>query len=144
MDFIFDLPRTQTGHDGIWTIIDHFNKQAHFIPVRKKISADQMARLFMQHIFKYHGMPKSIVSDKDPRMTSLFWKGLFENMGTTLKFSSTFHPQIDGQSEQANSTALDLLKCYVHDHKSQWEQYLPLVEFAYNNTVHTATGKAPF
>ncbi|MCO5547318.1 hypothetical protein L7F22_000766 [Adiantum nelumboides] len=144
MDFIFDLSRTQTGNDGIWTIICRFSKQAHFIPVRKKIKPDQMARLFMSNIFKYHGMPQSIVSDRDPRMTSLFWRGLFENMGTTHKFSSSFHPQRDGQSEEANSTVLDLLKCYVSEHKGKWEQYLPLVEYAYNNTVHSSNGKAPF
>ncbi|MCO5611318.1 hypothetical protein L7F22_065570 [Adiantum nelumboides] len=135
MDFIFDLPRTQTGNDGIWTIICRFSKQAHFIPVRKKIKPDQMARLFMSNIFKYHGMPQSIVSDRDPRMTSLLWRGLFENMGTTLKFSSSFHPQTDGQSEEANSTVLDLLKCYLSEHKGKWEQYLPLVEYAYNNSA---------
>ncbi|MCO5579505.1 hypothetical protein L7F22_033360 [Adiantum nelumboides] len=87
---------------------------------------------------------ESIVRDKDPHMTSLFWKALFENMGTTLKFSSSFHPQTDGQSEEANSIALDLLKCYVSKHKATWEHYQPMVEYAYNNTVHTSTGKAPF
>ncbi|MCO5601616.1 hypothetical protein L7F22_055739 [Adiantum nelumboides] len=89
-------------------------------------------------------MPQSIVSDRDLRMMSLFWKALFENMGTTLKFSSSFHPQTDRQSEEANSTLLDLLKCYVSEHKATWEHYLPLVDYAYNNTVHTSTGKAPF
>ncbi|MCO5555025.1 hypothetical protein L7F22_008564 [Adiantum nelumboides] len=77
-------------------------------------------------------------------MTSLFWRGLFENMGTTLKFSSSFHPQTDGQSEEANSTNLYLLKCYVSEHKEKWEQYFPLVEYAYNNTMHSSAGKAPF
>ncbi|MCO5587770.1 hypothetical protein L7F22_041722 [Adiantum nelumboides] len=124
--------------------IERFSKQAHFIPVRKKIKPDQMARLFMSNIFKYHGMPQSIVSDRDPRMTSLFWRGLFENMGTMLKFSSSFHPQTDGQAEEANSTVLDLLKCYVSEHKGKWEQYLPLVKYAYNNIVHSSTDKAPF
>ncbi|MCO5556804.1 hypothetical protein L7F22_010357 [Adiantum nelumboides] len=76
-------------------------------------------------------------------MTSLFWRSLFENMGTTLKFSFSFHPQTDGQSEVANSNVLDLLKCYVSKHKAKWEQYFPLVEYAYNNTVHSSTGKAP-
>ncbi|MCO5553853.1 hypothetical protein L7F22_007379 [Adiantum nelumboides] len=144
MDFVFDLPRTTTGNDGIWTIICRFSKQAHFIPVRKKIKPEHMVKIFMQNIFKYHGMPQSIVSDRDPRMTSLFWKALFENMGTTLKFSSSFHPQTNGQFEEANSTVLDLLKCYVSEHKAAWEQYLPLVEYAYNNKVHSSTGKAPF
>ncbi|MCO5555027.1 hypothetical protein L7F22_008566 [Adiantum nelumboides] len=144
MDFIFDLPRTPMGNDGIWTIICRFTKQAYFVPVRKKIKSKHMVKMFMQNVFKYHGMPQSIVSDRDPRMTSLFWKALFENMGTTLKFSSLFYPQTDGQSEEANSTVLDLLKCYVSEHKATWEHYLPLVEYAYNNTVHTSTGKAPF
>lgn len=89
-------------------------------------------------------MPKSIVGDKDPRTTSLFWRALFDNMGTKLSFLSAYHPQTDGQSEAANSAVLDLLKCYVADQKSAWEKYLPLVEFAYNNTIHASTGKAPF
>ncbi|MCO5607579.1 hypothetical protein L7F22_061776 [Adiantum nelumboides] len=103
-----------------------------------------MVELFMHNIFKYHGRPQSIVNDRDQRMTSLFWKALFENMDTTLKFSSSFHPQTDRQSEEANSIVLDLLKCYVSEHKETWEHYLPLVEYAYNNTVHTSAGKAPF
>ena len=144
MDFVTGLPRTQAGNDAIWTIVDRFSKQAHFIPVRKTIKADHMARIFLAQIFKHHGMPRSIVSDRDPRMTSLFWKALFENLGTKLKFSSAYHPQTDGQSEVANATVLDLLKSYVADRQTDWERYLPLVEFAYNNTVHSTTGKAPF
>ncbi|MCO5605914.1 hypothetical protein L7F22_060100 [Adiantum nelumboides] len=164
MDFIFDLPRTQSGHGGIWTIVDRFSKQTHFVPVKKTIKADHMAKLFIAQFFRYHGMPYSIVSNRDPKMTSLFWRALCENLGTTLKFSSLFHPHTDGQSELGyysqvfffvSSTdtravrdhkfsSLDLLKCYVSDHKSLWDRYLPLVEFAYNNTVHTSIGKAPF
>ena len=103
-----------------------------------------MARIFLAQIFKHHGMRKIIISDRDPRMTSLFWQALFENMGTKLHFSSAYHPQTDGQSEIANATVLDLLKCYVSDRQTKWEKYLPLVEFAYNNTIHSLTGKAPF
>ena len=105
-----------------------------------------MASLFISQIFKYHGLPTSIVSDRDPRMTSLFWQGLFENLGTRLNFSLAYHPQTDGQSEIVNSTVLDLLKSYVGEvaHKNQWEKYLPLVEYAYNNATHTSTGKSPF
>ena len=146
MDFIFGLPKSLHGNTGIWTIVDRFSKQAHFIPVKKTIKDPHMANLFIAQIFKYHGFPKSIVSDRDPRMTSLFWKGLFENMGTRLDFSSAYHPQTDGQSEIVNSIVLDLLKKYVNDvdHRNQWEKYLPLVEYAYNNTVHSSTGKSPF
>ena len=146
MDFIFGLPKSIQGNTGIWTIVDRFSKQAHFLPVKKTIKAKHMANLFMFHIFKHHGLPTSIISDRDPRMTSLFWKGLFENLGTKLNFSSAYHPQTDGQSEILNSIVLDLLKSYVGEvaQRNQWEQYLPLVEYAYNNTVHTSTGKAPF
>ena len=146
MDFIFGLPKSIHGNMGIRTIVDRFSKQAHFIPVKKTIKPYHMATLFVSNIFKYHGLPKSIVSDRDPRMTSLFWKGLFENLGTRLNFSSAYHPQTDGQSEIVNSTILDLLKSYVNevDQRNQWEKYLPLVEYAYNNTVHTSTGKSPF
>ncbi|MCO5598966.1 hypothetical protein L7F22_053065 [Adiantum nelumboides] len=103
-----------------------------------------MVKLFMHNIFKYHGMLQSTVSHTDPRMMSLFWKALFENMGTVLKFSSSFHPQTDGQSEQVNSNVLHLLKCYVSEHKITWEHYLPLVEYAHNNIGHTSTRKVPF
>ncbi|MCO5601048.1 hypothetical protein L7F22_055165 [Adiantum nelumboides] len=89
-------------------------------------------------------MPETIVSDRDPRFTSLFWKAIWENIGTRLQFSSSFHLQTDGQSEIANSVVLDLLNSYILDQKTQWERYLPLVEFAYNNTIHSSTGKAPF
>jgi len=146
MDFIFGLPKSIHGNTGIWTIVDRFNKQAHFIPVKKTIKAHHMATLFISQVFKYHGLPQSIVFDRDPRMTSNFWKGLFENLGTKLNFSSAYHPQMDGQSEIVNSTILDLLKCYVNEvHKrNQWEKYLLLVEYAYNNMVHSSTGKSPF
>ena len=82
MDFIFGLPKSIQGNTGIWTIVDRFSKQAHFIPIKKTIKAHHMTKLFISQIFKYHGLPTSIVSDRDPRLTSLFWKGLFENLGT--------------------------------------------------------------
>ena len=88
----------------------------------------------------------SIISDRDPRMTSLFWKRLFENLGTRFNFSLAYHPQTDDQSEMVNSTVLDLIKSYVEEvaHKNQWEMYLPLVEYAYNNTMHTSNNKSSF
>ncbi|MCO5601551.1 hypothetical protein L7F22_055674 [Adiantum nelumboides] len=144
MDFIFDLLRTQSGHDGIWTIIDRFSKQASFVPVKKTVKPDHLARLFVAQIFRLHGMPETIVFDRDPRFTSLFLKAIWANIGTRLQFSSLFHPQTDGQSEIANSVVLDLLKSYISDQKTQWKRCLPLVEFAYNNTIHSSTGKAPF
>jgi len=144
MDFIMDLPRTPNGNDAIWTIVDTFSKQAHFLPIKKTIKPEHIVKKFMSQVFKHHGMPKSIVGDRDPQITSFFWRALFDNMGTKLNFSSAYHPQMDGQSEVANSSILDLLKCYVADQKTSWEKYLPLVEFVYNNTVHASPSKAPF
>ncbi|MCO5582874.1 hypothetical protein L7F22_036775 [Adiantum nelumboides] len=102
------------------------------------------SRLFVAQIFRLHGMPETIVSDRDPRFTSLFWKAIWENIGTRLHVSSSFHPQTNGQSEIANSVVLDLLKSYISDQKTKWERYLLLVEFAYNNMIHSSTRKAPF
>ena len=113
MDFIFGLPKSQQGNTGIWTIVDRFSKQAHFLPIKKTIKAKHMAKLYMTHIFKHHGIPSSIVSNRDPQMTSLFWRGLFENLGTKLNFSSAYHPQTDGQCEILNFIVLDLLKSYI-------------------------------
>ncbi|MCO5579392.1 hypothetical protein L7F22_033247 [Adiantum nelumboides] len=144
MDFIFDLPRTQSGRDGICTIIDRFSKQSHFVPMKKTVKPDHLTQLFVAQIFRLHGMAETIVSDRDSKFTRLFWKAIWENIGTRLQFSSSFHPQTDGQSEIANSVVLDLLKSYISDQKTQWERYLPLVELAYNNTIHSSTGKAPF
>ncbi|MCO5562083.1 hypothetical protein L7F22_015709 [Adiantum nelumboides] len=146
MDFIFGLPISIQGNNGIWTIVDRFSKQAHFLSVKKTIKAKNMATMFISQIFKYHGMPSSIASDQDPRMTSLFWQGMFENLGTKLNFSSAYHPQTNDQSEIANSIVLDLLKGYVGEviQANQWEKYLPHVEYAYNNTIHTSMGKTPF
>ncbi|MCO5574990.1 hypothetical protein L7F22_028787 [Adiantum nelumboides] len=144
MDFIFGLPKTSSENEGIWTIVDRFSKQAHFILVRKQITTEQMAKIFLVIVFKYHGMPISIVSGRDPRMAGLFWRALWQNLHSTLRFSSSYHPQTDGQSEIVNSAVLDLLKCYVSDNPAQWEHYLPLVEFAYKTTIHSSTDKAPF
>ena len=124
--------------------MDQFSKHAHFVPVKKTIKAHHMATLFISQIFKYHGKPRSIVSaDQDPRMTSLFWQGLFDNLGTKLNFSLAYHPQTDGQSKISNLTILGLLKNYIEEigQRGNWEKYLPLVEYAYNNTAHTSTGK---
>ena len=140
------LPKSTQGNNGIWTIFDCFSKHAHFLPVKKTIKAKNMATLFLSQVFKHHGMPSSIVSDRDPRMTSLFWRGMFENLGTKLNFSLAYHPKMDGQSKVTNSIFLDLLKSYVGEiaQANQWEKYLPFVEYAYNNTIHSSTSKTSF
>ena len=102
MDCVFGSPKSLHGNNGIWTIVDRFSTQAYFIRVKKTIKPHHMANLFIAQISKYHGLPKSIVSNRDPRMTSLFWRGLFEKLGPKLNFSSSYHPQMDGQNEIVN------------------------------------------
>ena len=101
MDFIVDRPPSK-GHTVIMVVVDYFTKHAHFIPAKTPLSAIQVARLFLKHVFKYHGLPQAIVSDRDSRFTSTFWQELFKCLGTELRLSSSFHPQTDGQTEHLN------------------------------------------
>ena len=99
MDFVSGLPRTQRGHVCIWVIVDRLTKSSHFLPTRVNYGSDKLAQLYVNEIIKLHGAPVSIISDRDLKFTSRFWPSLQRAMGTSLKFSTTFHPQTDGQSE---------------------------------------------
>ena len=107
-------------------------------------SMDRLAELYVQHIVRLHGVPKSIVSDRDTRFTSKFWKSLQDALGTRLKFSSAFHPQTDGQSERTIQILEDMLRACAIDFPGSWEKYLPLVEFAYNNSFQSTVEMAPY
>nr|GFD06981.1 transposon Ty3-I Gag-Pol polyprotein [Tanacetum cinerariifolium] len=100
MDFVTGLPRTQRRHDAIWVVVDCLTKSAHFLPIQKGYSVSKLAETFQQEIIRLHGTPLTIVLDRDSRFTSRFWKGLQKAWGTRLKFSTTFHPQTDGQTER--------------------------------------------
>ena len=100
MDFVVGLPRTRAGFDAIWVIVDRLTKSAHFLPICTKFSLDRLAELYVNEIVRLHGVPVSIVSDRDPRFTSRFWPKLQNALGTTLHFSTAFHPQTDGQSKR--------------------------------------------
>ena len=113
MDFVVGLPRTQKGNDAIWVIVDRLTKVAHFIPVRETFRVPRLAQLYIDHILRLHGVPKSIISDRGPQFTSLFWKELQGCLGTKFKFSSAYHPQIDGQTERVNQILEDLLRACV-------------------------------
>ena len=144
MDFVSGLPRSPMNHDSIWVIVDRLTKTAHFIPILMTYSMDRLAELYVQHIVRLHGVPKSIVSDRDTRFTSKFWKSLQNALGTRLKFSSAFHPQTDGQSERTIQILEDMLRACAIDFPGSWEKYLPLVEFAYNNSFQSTVGMAPY
>ena len=144
MDFVVGLPKTLKQHDAIWVIVDRFSKSAHFLPVRMTYSMDQLAELYVQEIVRLHGVPVSIISDRDARFTSKFWESLHKAMGTRLKFSTAFHPQSDGQSERTIQTLEDMLRACVLDFSSSWSKYLPLIEFSYNNSFQASIGAAPY
>jgi hypothetical protein len=102
MDFITGLPRTCKQHDSIMVVVGKLTKAAHFIPLKTTHKATNVADIFMREIARLHGIPKTIVSDQDPKFTSKFWKGLFKGFGTNLNFSTAYHPEFDGQTEQVN------------------------------------------
>ncbi|KAA3478003.1 DNA/RNA polymerase superfamily protein [Gossypium australe] len=122
MDFVSGLPLSPKKKDAIWIVVDRLTKSAQFILVRTDYSLNRLAKMYIAKIVRLHGLPVSIISNRDPRFTSRFWKKLQEALGTKLNFSMAFHPQTD-----------DMLRCCVLEFEGNWEKYLPLVEFAYNN-----------
>nr|KYP72696.1 Retrotransposable element Tf2 [Cajanus cajan] len=144
MDFIVGLPRSTRNSDAIWVVVDRLTKCAHFLPVNMKWSLEKLTQLYVREIVRLHGVPSSIISDRDPRFTSRFWQSLHQALGTKLKLSSAYHPQTDGQSERTIQSLEDLLRACVLDHLGSWEEVLPLVEFTYNNSYHASIGMAPY
>ena len=144
MDFVSGLPRTAKNCDSIWVIVDRLTKSAHFIPIRMDYPMERLAELYVEKIVSLHGIPSSIVSDRDPRFTSKFWTGLQEALGTKLRLSSAYHPQTDGQTERTIQSLEDLLRACVLEKGGAWDSYLPLIEFTYNNSFHSSIGMAPF
>ncbi|GKA02721.1 putative nucleotidyltransferase, ribonuclease H [Tanacetum coccineum] len=144
MDFVTGLPRTFKKNDAIWVVVDRLTKSAHFLPIQQGYSGSKLAEIFQQEIIRLHGTPASIVSDRDPRFASRFWKGLQNAWGTRLKFSTAFHPQTDGQTERTIQTLEDMLRSCALEWTGNWDEYLCLVEFAYNNSWHASIKGAPF
>src|SRR3954465_3203553 len=144
MDFIVQLPKTKAGFNAIVVFVDTFSKMTHFAPTKTTASAPDTARLFFDHIFRLHSLPKSIVSDRDAKFTSKFWKSLFQTLGTKLAMSTAFHPQTDGQTERANRTLEDMLRAFTSYCQDDWDLHLTAAEFACNNAPNASTGMSPF
>jgi hypothetical protein len=144
IDFITKMPRKTEKHDSIMVVVDKLNKVAHFIPVKLTHKEDNIARIYMREIYRLHGVPKEIVSDRDPKCTSNFWKGLFKGFGTNMNFHTTYHPESNGKTERVNQVIEDILMMYVMDKPSKWKNYLHPVDFTYNNGYQSSLKMIPF
>lgn len=144
MDFITDLPKTHGGHDTILVFVDHFSKMVHFAPTTKHCSALESAKLFLENVWKYHGVPDVIVSDRDIRFTTSFWKEVWKRIGTKLAMSTAFHPQTGGQTERQNRVLEEVLRHYISPDQKDWNEWLSLAEFAMNNAYNFSTKTTPF
>src|SRR5512142_1521282 len=144
MDFITGLPRTSSGHDSIWVVVDRLTKVAHFIPVHTTYTGKRLAELYLSRIMCLHGVPKRIVSDRGSQFTSKFWQKLQEELGTRLNFSTAYHPQTDGQTERVNQILEDMLRACALDFGGAWDKSLPYAEFSYNNSYQASLQMAPF
>lgn len=143
MDFITGLP-TSHGYQVIMVVVDRLSKYAHFAGLKAGFTSVQVAEKFFEVVVKLHGLPASIVSDRDRVFTSSFWRHLFKLQGTTLRMSSAYHPQTDGQSEAVNKCLEMYLRCFVFDNPRMWYRCLGWAEYWYNTAVHSSTGMTPF
>jgi len=144
MDFIMQLPETSKGHTALLVVVDKLSKMTHLIPTTVHVTGEETARLYVDHVFKHHGLPESIVSDRDPRFTGNFMTALLELLGTKQRLSTAFHPQTDGQTERMNRTLEDMLRHFVSPHHDDWDQHIALAEFAINNSHQESINTTPF
>lgn len=142
-DHIVELP-SSCGFDAINVWVCRLTKQAHFIADKTTATASDFSENFVNHIFRLHGLPEDIISDRGSLFMSRFWKKTCEKLGINMKYSTSFHPQTDGQTERVNQTLEQYLRCFVNHNQDNWVKLLPLAEFAYNNSINASTGKSPF
>ncbi|KAH0609977.1 uncharacterized protein H6S33_012523 [Morchella sextelata] len=143
MDFVVQLPESK-GYNQIWVVVDRFSKMSLFIPLVAETTAQDLAKIFLGQIWRLHGLPLDIVSDRDAKFSSSFWASLMELLDVGIRMSTAFHPQTDGQTERVNQTLEHYLRAFCNYEPDDCAELLPLAEYAYNNSVTTATGQSPF
>jgi hypothetical protein len=143
LDFVTGLPKSK-GYEAILVVVDRLSKYAHFILLKHPYTAKSIAEVFVGEIVRLHGIPKSVISDRDPIFISHFWLELFKLQGTRLKMSSAYHPETDGQTEVVNRCLESYLRCFATDNPKSWSHWVPWAEFWYNTTFHISIGKTPF
>ena len=143
MDFIVGLPLSK-GLSVIFVVIDRLSKFGHFMPLKADFTSSKVAEVFIQNVVKLHGVPKTIVSDRDKTFLSQFWRQLFQAMGTTLSMSSAYHPQTDGQTEALNKCLELYLRCFVSEHPKAWVELLPWAQYWYNTSFQCSAALTPF
>nr|GFA72971.1 putative reverse transcriptase domain, ribonuclease H-like domain, aspartic peptidase domain protein [Tanacetum cinerariifolium] len=144
MDFVTKLTKSSQGYDTIWVIVDRLTKSAIFTPIKETDPMDKLTRIYLKEVVTRHGIPISIISDRDPRFASNFWRSLQNALGTRLDMSTAYHLETDGQSERTIQTLADMLRACAIDFVKGWVNHLPLVEFSYNNNYHASIKAAPF
>nr|GEU77076.1 putative reverse transcriptase domain-containing protein [Tanacetum cinerariifolium] len=144
IDFVTKLPKSPQCYDTIWVIVDRLTKLAIFAPMRETDPLEKLAKLYLKEVVARHGIPVSIICDRDPRFASRFWRTLQKALGTSLDMSTAYHPETDEQSERTIQTLDDMLRDCVIDFGKCWVNHFPLVEFSYNNSYHTSIKAAPF
>jgi transposase InsO family protein len=143
VDFIVELPDAH-GFDAVMNVVDTLSKRAHFIPTHTTVTAEGAARLFLHHVWKLHGLPLRVVSDRGTQFVANFTKELYRLLGIKLASSTAYHPQTDGQTERVNQELEQYLRLFTNERQSDWDDLLPLAEFQYNNRVHASTQSTPF
>jgi hypothetical protein len=144
MDFMLGLPRITRGRDSIFVVVDRFSKMTHFIPCHKTDNVSHITDLFFQKIIRLHGVTNTIISDRDIKFFSHFWRTLWAKLGTKLLFSTTCHLQTDGQTKVVNMTLSTMLRVVLNKNIKVWEECLSHVKFAYNCSLHSTTKMCPF
>ena len=143
MDFMAGLPES-LGYTKIWAIVDRFSKMAHFIPLTTEVPIKELALIFLQNIWRLHGLPESIISDRDTRFTSKFWMSLMELLQVKINMSTAFHLETDGQTERINQTLEQYIRSYCSYQQDDWASLLPLAKYAYNTSLSESSKVTPF